>query len=85
MIYNSPMMFTCIKVLGCLVVKGVCMCKYESLGLTTSCWVGQDKQGGQKIEASWERAQCNPNTRSGWMYSRGAARDSRSSMYKMYI
>ncbi len=50
-------------------------------GQITSCWVGQDKQGGYKIGASWERAQSNPRTRPGWTYSRGAARNSHSSMY----
>jgi hypothetical protein len=55
---------------------------YELLGQTKSCWVGQDKQGGHKIGASKERAQSNLRTRPGWTYSRGAAGDSRSSLYK---
>ncbi len=59
--------------------------KYESLGQTTICWVGQDKQGGYNIEESWRRAQSNPRMRPGWTYLRGPARNSRSSMYKMYI
>jgi hypothetical protein len=59
--------------------------KYESLGRTKSCWVGQDKQGGHKIGVSWERAQSNLRTRPGWTDSRGAAGDRHSSMYKMYI
>jgi hypothetical protein len=59
--------------------------KYETLGHITSCWVGQNKQGGHKIGVSWQRARSNPRTRPGWTYSQGAARDSRSSMYKMYI
>ncbi len=56
--------------------------KYESLGQTTSCWVDQDKQVGHKISVSKERAQSNSRTRPGWTYLRGAARNSRSSMYK---
>ncbi len=59
--------------------------KYESLGQITSCWVGQDKQGRYSIEESWQRAQSNLTTRPEWTYSRGTARDSCSSMYKMYI
>ncbi len=59
--------------------------KYESLGQITNCWVGQDKQGRYKIGLSWQRAQSNPRTRPGWTYCRGAARDSRSSMYKLHI
>jgi hypothetical protein len=59
--------------------------KNESLGQITSCWVGQDKQGRYNIEESWKRAQSNSRTKPGWTYSRGAARDSRSSMYKMFI
>jgi hypothetical protein len=47
--------------------------------------VGQDKQCGYKIGVSWQRAQSNPWTRPGWTYSRDAAGDSRSSMYKMYL
>jgi hypothetical protein len=58
--------------------------KYESLG-QISCWVGQDKQGGYNIEESRGRAQPIPRTRPEWTYSRRTARDSRSSMYKMYI
>jgi hypothetical protein len=49
---------------------------------TTSGLVSQDKQGGHKIGASKERAQSNLRMKPGWTYSRGAARDSRSSMYK---
>jgi hypothetical protein len=60
----------------------VARAKYETLRQTTSCWVGQDKQEGHKIGASKERVQYNPRMRPGWMYSQGAARDSRSSMYK---
>ncbi len=78
-------MYTCIKVLSRLDVLGGCTWKYESLGQTTSCWVGQNKQGGYEIGESWERAQSKLRTRPGWTYSRGAARDSRSIMYKMYI
>jgi hypothetical protein len=59
--------------------------KYESLERITSCLVGQDKQEGHKIGASWWRAQSNPRTRPGWIYSQGSARDSHSSMYKIYI
>ncbi len=59
--------------------------KYKSLGQITSCWVGQDKQERHNIEESWKRSQFNPRSRPEWMYSRGAAKDSRSSMYKMYI
>jgi hypothetical protein len=58
--------------------------KYESLGQITSYWVGQDKQGRYNVEESWWGAQFNPRTRPEWTYSRGAARDSRSIMYKMY-
>jgi hypothetical protein len=56
--------------------------KYESLGQITICWVGQDKQGRYNIEESRQRAQSIPRTRPN---SRGAARDSHSGMYKMYI
>jgi hypothetical protein len=59
--------------------------KYESLGRIPSCWVGQDKQGGYKIGVNWQRAQSNPRTRPRWTYSLGAARESCSSMYKLYI
>jgi hypothetical protein len=59
--------------------------KYESLGQITSCWVGNDKQGGYKIGVGWQRAQLNLRRRPGWTHSRGATRDSRSSMYKMNI
>jgi hypothetical protein len=37
------------------------------------------------IEGNWRRAQSNLRMRPEWTYSRGAAGDSRSSMYKMYI
>ncbi len=56
--------------------------KYGSLGQTTSCWVGQDKQVGEKISVSKEKAQSNSRTRLGWTYSQGSARSSRSSMSK---
>ncbi len=59
--------------------------KYESLGQTTSCWEGQDKQGRYNMEESWQSAQSNPRTRLDLAHSQGAARNSRSSMYKMYI
>jgi hypothetical protein len=59
--------------------------KHETLGQTTSYWVGQDKQGRYKIGVSWQRAQSNLRTRPEWTNARGAARDSCSSMYKMYI
>jgi hypothetical protein len=86
MSYHTPMLFTCIIVLSGLAVKGGCTCvKHESLGQITSCWVGQDKQDRYKIGVNWQRAQSNLRKRPGWTYSRGAARDSRSSMYKMYI
>jgi hypothetical protein len=58
--------------------------KYDPLG-QISCWVGQDKQGGYNIEESWGRAQPILGTRPEWTYSQGTARDSRWSMYKMYI
>ncbi len=82
---HAPILFTCIMVLNRLVVKGGCTCEIWIVGQITSWWVGQDKQGGYKIGASWPMVQSNPRTRPGWTYSRGAARDSRSSMYKMYI
>jgi hypothetical protein len=53
--------------------------KYESLGQTTSCWVGQDKQGGYEKGVSWERYFSYLRTRPGWTHWQGAARDSRSS------
>jgi hypothetical protein len=56
--------------------------KYESLGQTTSYWVGQDKQAENRISVSKGGAQSNPRTRTGWTHSRGAARNSRSKMYK---
>jgi hypothetical protein len=56
--------------------------KYESLGKTTSYWVGQDKQAGYKISMIKVRAQSNSRMMPGWMYLRGAARNSSSSMYK---
>jgi hypothetical protein len=59
--------------------------KYESLGQITSYWVGQDKQGGYKIGASWQGAKSNPRMWPRWTYSQDAASDRRSSMYKMYI
>ncbi len=59
--------------------------KYESLGRITSCWVGQDKQGRYNMEESWQWAQYNLRTRPEWTYSQGAARNSRSSMYKVYM
>ncbi len=59
--------------------------KYESLGQTACCWVGQDKQGRHNMEESRERAQSNPRMRPERTHSRGAARSSRSSMYKVYI
>jgi hypothetical protein len=59
--------------------------KHESLGQITSCWVGQDKQGRNYMEVSRQRAQFNTKTRPEWTYLRGAARDSCSSMYKVYI
>jgi hypothetical protein len=59
--------------------------KYESLGQITSCRVGQDKQVGYKMGVSWQGAQSNLRTRPGWTYLLGAAGNSRSSMYKMYI
>ncbi len=59
--------------------------KYESLEQITSYWVGQDKQGGYKIGASWQRVQSDPRTRPGCSYSGGAARDSHSCIYKMFI
>ncbi len=58
--------------------------KYESLRQTTSYWVGQDKQGRYNMEGSWQETLSDPRTSPGWMYSRGASRDSRSSMYKVY-
>jgi hypothetical protein len=58
--------------------------KYESLKQITSCWVGQDKQRRYNMVESWQDAQSNPRTRPGRTYSRGASRDSRSSMYKVY-
>ncbi len=86
MSYHTPMLFTCIIVLSRLAVKGGCTrVKHESLGQITSCWVGQDKQDRNKIGVNWQRAQSNLRKRPGWTYSRGAARDSHSSMYKMYI
>jgi hypothetical protein len=63
--------------------KGRVVCvKYESLGQTTSYWVGQDKQAGYKISMSKGRAQSNSRRKRGWTYLRGAARNSSSSMYK---
>ncbi len=59
--------------------------KYVSMGRTTRCWVGQDKHGRNNMEEIWQEAQSNPRTRPGWTYLRGASRDSRSSMYKVYI
>jgi hypothetical protein len=37
------------------------------------------------MEVSWQEAQSNPRMRPGWTYSQGASRDSRSSMYKVYV
>ncbi len=59
--------------------------KYEMLEQTTSCWVGQDKYRRYNKEESWQEAHSNPRTRPGWTYSRGASRDSHSSMYKVSI
>jgi hypothetical protein len=59
--------------------------KYELLGTNNKLLGGPDKQGGYKLGVHWERAQSNPRTRPGWTYSQGATRDSRSSMYQMYI
>ncbi len=59
--------------------------KYESLGQITSCWVGQYKQGRYNMEESWQWAQSNPRMRPEQTYSRGAAGNSCSSMYKVYM
>ncbi len=59
--------------------------KYETLEQTTSYWVGQDKYRRYNIEESWQEAQSNSRTRPGWTYSRGAPRNSRSRLYKVYI
>jgi L,D-peptidoglycan transpeptidase YkuD (ErfK/YbiS/YcfS/YnhG family) len=55
------MLFTCIAVLSCLVVKGDTHVKYESLGYT-SCWVGQDKYRRYNMEGGWQEAQSNSKT-----------------------
>jgi hypothetical protein len=73
MLFRAPMMFTC-TVLYKSVKSSSCQgmfasVKYEWLGQTTSCWVGQDKQVGHKISVSNEWAQSNPRTRPGWTYS----------------
>jgi hypothetical protein len=59
--------------------------KYESLGQTTSYMVGQNKQGRYNMDGSWQEAQSYLRMRPSWTYSRGASRDSRSIMYKVYI
>jgi hypothetical protein len=82
---NTPILFTCIVVLSCLVVKVGCMCELWIVAATTSYWVGQYKQGRYDMEGSWQEAQSNPRTRPRWTYSRGASRSSHSSMYEVYI
>ncbi len=37
------------------------------------------------MEESWQWAQSNPWTRPEWTYSRGAAGNIRSSLYKVYM
>jgi hypothetical protein len=46
----------------------------------TAGWAKTNKEG-YNMEESWQEAQSNPRTRTGWTYSWGASRDSRSSMY----
>jgi hypothetical protein len=36
------------------------------------------------MENDWQETQSNLRTRPEWMYSRGASRDSRSSIYQVY-
>ncbi len=79
---RASMMFTCIKVLSHLVLRDGCTCEIWVVGANKSCWVGQDKQIGQKISVSNGRAQSDLRTRPRWTYSRGAARSSPSSIYK---
>jgi hypothetical protein len=43
------------------------------------------QQGRYNIKESWQRAQSNPRMGLEWTYSKGAARNSCSSMNKMYI
>jgi hypothetical protein len=64
--------------------KGSIVCvKHESLGQTTCCWVSQNKYctTEETTCVSMERAQSDRRMRPGWMHLRGAASDSRSSMY----
>ncbi len=77
MLCCTSMMFTCIKVFSCLVLREGWRCEIWKLGQTTSCWVGQGKQIGHKISESNRRAQSNPRTRPGWTCSWGAAKNSR--------
>jgi hypothetical protein len=46
---HAIILFTCLAVSSRLVVEGAHV-KYELLGPITSCWMGQDKQGGYNIE-----------------------------------
>ncbi len=54
-------------------------------GQTTSCLVGQGKQGRYSMEESRQKAQSSSRTRPGWTHWWGASRNSRSSMYKVYV
>ncbi len=57
--------------------------KYESLEQNNKL-LGGRRQYGYNMEGGWQETQSNPWTRPEWMYSRGASRDSRSIMYKVY-
>ncbi len=78
----APMLFTCIAVQSPLVVKGGCMCETYNVGANNKMLGGPGQT--RKIQYRRELAQFNPRTRLEWTYSQGAARDNRSSMYKMY-
>ncbi len=83
MIDHAPMMFTCMRVLSCLVVKGGCTCEIWIVG-TKNKLLGGPRQTRWTQDRS-ELVKSNPRTRPRFTYSRGPARDSRSGMYKMYI
>jgi hypothetical protein len=78
----APILFTCIAVLS----------QGREHMWNVSCGDEQQAAGWAKtnkerdnMEESWQETQSDPRTRPGWTYSRGASRDSRSSMYTVCI
>jgi hypothetical protein len=82
---NAPKLFTCIAVLSRLVVKGGCIGEIWIVGTNNKLLGGLRQLRKIQFGRDWQEAQSNPRTRSRWTCSRGASRDSSSSMYKVYI